>query len=489
MTPNRPRHARSNHPLAAGVACLLTLPLGCEPSLEVPQPSDESGAEIRVHGAPVEGGIAAVARFEVPGGDPTALRVFTGSLSEYHERRIRERDLPESLTEREVPALTWSGFSDSEVAFVGPTQGLEGGQRYSVAALGSGLLLEVDVALEQPDFASRAWPPAGMGGGVAVFCPGKSVERRLVMLDGCPRWAIVTAGIGDSELLADECFSLAPIDSSEESCLAPLAVDDLWLPATLLTSDSGSAEPAIDCEADELSIGRGCLRSADSYVVVRKPLDELWALRLGADVYGPEAADSFVIRGLTSDRRYDYSLVAVDLAGKVARFQDTLRTTRPAAQVVLNEVLANPNGPEPAQEWIEVVNAGTRVAQLEGMVLQDGAGEATLPRAELAPGEYALLVTPEYDRDYPFDLSPSKEVRLIVLEQLGRSGISNAGEPLILRAADGKLLSSIPPLKQDRAGYSVARRTPELSDVLTSFQIHGAPGASPGGANYFDPED
>ncbi len=471
--------------LVAGLA--LVVASGCEPSLDVPQAQVETQREIQVHGAPTDGGTAEVLRFEVPRAEPGSLRLFEGSLSEYYERRIRERDLPDSLLERQVPALTWGALpSVPGTAWLGTAQPLTPGQRYSLAEAGAGLLLEIDVALEQPTYATRIWPIAQRTGRLAVYCAGTSVQPGEVALDGCAAAGSVTAGIGESGLLGGDCFTLALQESSPEPCLAPLAIGDVWLPSTQLGSPDDSEPQAMQCESQERKVGNGCALVGDSYVVFRKPTDQMWVLTFDGRTFGPEVGDSLVIRQLNSQSEYSYSLFSVDHLGTSTLVAGKLATLRATPRVVLNEVLANSNGPEPAQEWIEIFNAGTLVASLEGLVLEDGAGEVELPAAHLQPGEYALLVTPEYDRAYPFDLSPSMDVQLIEVEQLGRGGLSNSGEPLILRGAGGELLSAIPPLKHTRPGYSVARRTPELTDVLTSFQTHGAPGASPGEANHFD---
>lgn len=468
----------------------------CSPSLDVPSPEAQREAVVDVHGAPVAGGIAEVVRFEVKGTAAADLRLFEGTLSEYYERRVRERDLPESLRERELEALTWDGRLPASVpgtGWLGNLEPLVPGQRYSLAALGVGLLGEFDVALEQPHFAERIWPPVGMSGQVAIFCPEAPAlpptRSGPVALDACGAFGDVSSGIADSGLFSESCVSVSIRQASLEPCLVPLSVGDAWLAPTALDGGEGVAVPALECEPGEIPLGNGCSRSGDTYFVLRKPLDALWILTVGDQVTGPSSGDSVVVRGLASRGRYGYSLLSVSSSGAVERFSGSLETEDARPRVVLNEVLANPNGPEPTQEWIEVYNAGSADASLEGYLLQDGAGEVELPPVLLGAGQYALLVTPEYDRVYPFDLSPSKQVQLIVVEQLGKSGLSNSGEPLILRDASGQIVSGIPPLKHDRAGYSVARRAPELSDVLTSFQTHGAPGASPGEANYFDPAE
>ncbi len=83
--------------------------------------------------------------------------------------------------------------------------------------------------------------------------------------------------------------------------------------------------------------------------------------------------------GLAPDSELRLSGETIDLAGDRRAFDVTLRTTPARSRVVLNEVLANANGAEPAMEWVELVNAGSASTNLEGYRLEDSGGSVTLP--------------------------------------------------------------------------------------------------------------
>jgi hypothetical protein len=150
----------------------------------------------------------------------------------------------------------------------------------------------------------------------------------------------------------------------------------------------------------------------------------------------------------------------------------------------LNEVLANPAGPESSSEWIELYNDGSEPVELEGFELRDTGGVVALPPGRLAKAEHLLLVRRGFAPDLELDVSPERGTRTLELEALGESGLANGGELLRLSDPSGRVLSRFPALKASVAGVSLARRTPDAPDgEASSFGPHAAPGASPGAPN------
>ena len=74
------------------------------------------------------------------------------------------------------------------------------------------------------------------------------------------------------------------------------------------------------------------------------------------------------------------------LDGGLREDSAVLFTQAPMPHLVINEVLANPIGPEPHQEWVELYNDGAVAAELADFALCDIGGEAWLPEAVLEPG-------------------------------------------------------------------------------------------------------
>ena len=96
----------------------------------------------------------------------------------------------------------------------------------------------------------------------------------------------------------------------------------------------------------------------------------LWAVAgSNADLITTTSGDPLVVLGLTPATRAALNVATVDPAGVILK-QAFVATTLPAEpHVVINEVLAHPLGPKPAEEWVELVNDGTVSADLTGYVL------------------------------------------------------------------------------------------------------------------------
>jgi hypothetical protein len=140
--------------------------------------------------------------------------------------------------------------------------------------------------------------------------------------------------------------------------------------------------------------------------------------------------------------------------------------------VVLNEVLANPVGPEPYQEWVELYNDGQIETSLAGYRILDIGGETVLPDVLLPAGQFGVVVSEKFVEDDEVDVAPPPGALLVRVPALGKSGLSNSGELLRLVDPKGQTISRFPALPKPKAGQSVSRRTPDAPDgVSSSFAI------------------
>ena len=91
--------------------------------------------------------------------------------------------------------------------------------------------------------------------------------------------------------------------------------------------------------------------------------------------------------GLPPTTAATVTVSATDLAGNAAA-SSPLRLQTPVAlpPVAITEVLANPAGPEPAQEYVELRNLGDADVTLGGLRLEDSKGGDDLPAETLAAG-------------------------------------------------------------------------------------------------------
>lgn len=191
-----------------------------------------------------------------------------------------------------------------------------------------------------------------------------------------------------------------------------------------------------------------------------------------------------MVRGLEPGSRITIRGTATDLGGNETAFSARL-TMRPARpHLVLNEVLANPNGADRISEWVEIVNDGSTEVDTGGWSLEDATRGVPLPRVSLPAGAYALVVPDGYDATSASDVAPAAGTLILRVHELGSGGLSNQGDVLHLRDATGAVVSQFPALAASKPGVSMARREPSSADDdATAFGPSASPGASPGAPN------
>jgi hypothetical protein len=136
------------------------------------------------------------------------------------------------------------------------------------------------------------------------------------------------------------------------------------------------------------------------------------------------------------------TITATDRAGNVAVALVLEFQTPPALPAVaITEVLANPAGPEPGQEYIELLNLGAEPVALAGLRVEDSKGGDDLPDDTLPVGGYALIVPSTYAPGQAGDPVPRAGTLVVHVDaRLGSDGLSNAGETV--RLIQGQTLIS-----------------------------------------------
>ena len=196
--------------------------------------------------------------------------------------------------------------------------------------------------------------------------------------------------------------------------------------------------------------------------------------------------------GATS-RALTVEVAARDLAGNEARLAAVLDPTPALPRLALTEVLANPAGAEPTQEWVELANLGGSALELEGFVLATAASVDVLPAATLPPGARALVVPAGCREGVGPDPPPDARARLLRIADtaLGKSGLGNAGEALELRAPDGRVVSTFGAWLDTSAaawnGRSVERVQITGCDVPLNVAGNRDNRSTPGGENSVEP--
>lgn len=468
----------------------LWLIVGCQGPLDGPgeppaAPTIEVGSELHAS----LGELPRVFRLQVTldaelGGTftPEMLMLFSGELTSYYRGRLASAELPQTLLERSVESLSWVTATGFEVQ---PSRILEPGS-YSLGLLGWGGLADLAVVDDGSPVLHRVWPPPGEGGDSgALYCANDPVTVQALPLHLAPDGLL--ADFAPNRMVPERCFELS-LSGAPLSRVPPPSVEGALVdPVPLSPAESTPlSEPREPCAATESPVAAGCVSVMDDRLVVTPPREpQLWWLSMNGLHQAFETFDElpFVVAGLEPDSDQLLEGDVFDLSGHAERLAVEFRTLPALVHVAINEVYADANGPEPEQEWVELVNSGTLPVDFEGWVLEDVGGQTELPSALLQPGGFAVIVNEAYVPDADYDLLIDPLALELRVPALGKSGLSNSGELIRLRAPAGDIVSRFPGLPAER-GRSVARKDPWSPDEdLSQFGPHADPGASPGAAN------
>ena len=463
--------------------------LGCSgPELELPQAAENServdfGPDVSAESVPLV--FRARLRAAPTGAVPW---LFRGELSDYYARAVREGELPSALSERAVPVRYWHDGSD---CWLQPTEWLEPGKSYTLAATELGVVTPLQAREGEPRALQLFPPPGRHKYRVSVLCEllGSS-EDAWLMPSLEPGGVAVSTAPGMLGLPGEGCVTLNVDQPLTEAVVSPPRfAGSLLEPAPWLPLPEPETQPKMTCSAgkpfygaclevldDRLRISAG---TQDLLFALNEPQSSMLVLRAGTR--------GVLLRDLAPASEISLSGSVLSSFGEQQSFRESV-TTRPAARhLVLNEVLANPLGPEPDAEWIELVNDSERPASLAGLWLEDSGASVALPDVELEAGEIVLLVGEAF-RASGLDVPLPESVRLVRLPSLGARGLSNSGEALLLVGREG-VVSRFPLLATPHAGRSVARRNLDgADDDPAGFGEHAGQGASPGAPNVLEGE-
>lgn len=255
------------------------------------------------------------------------------------------------------------------------------------------------------------------------------------------------------------------------------------IPEFVSTFDTGSGvdtEPPVlrgelACQPDEAATALGCVFADDTTIALRVTASEPVRLEVSLDgqtqiVLASRGEAYFVFGGLEPNSEFDIHLAARDISGNPMGETARVRTLPELPRVAISEVRADPLGPEPDQEYVELYNGSSESVPLGGWSLSDridGTGDL-LPAAELHPGERVLVVGDDFDPDRSEDGDRSVPPGVYLLRigsSLASGGLSNGGEPLFLRDAEGRRISATPSLRGEE-GSCLVRRSDDPRTAL-----------------------
>lgn len=422
--------------------------------------------------------------------DPSDLILIEGEISAASLQRYRERETTETLAERVIPSRV---EASPKTLILRPQQLLLTGQRYSVIAregVVARFLVGADFGV---GYLTRVWPPRDSSQATAqsIYC-GSSAPTQPTTAALFPSGvtAEILPGIDRHGLASGSCVRVIPqisMDSPLQLQPPPRVLGYALEPSAFRAGVARDQVASRPCSGSETSIGPGCLEVENGRAIVRGPAaPTFWAVSsaLGwRSLVVPENS-SFAFPVSSAEVGLNVQITVFDLSGRSMESSIDIAGVPAAGHVILNEVMSNPSGPEPAEEWIELLNAGDDAAEMVGWKLCDEGSQVELPPMRLEPRAFVLLVRSDYVGGVANDVPPASETALVRLSQLGKSGLLNSGESLRLVDALGRLVSTFPGIPSSRDGVSVARRDPlTLDDEKNGFAPHAFPGSSPGEPN------
>ncbi len=199
----------------------------------------------------------------------------------------------------------------------------------------------------------------------------------------------------------------------------------------------------------------------------------------------PAVEHHLVLGDLTPELDVELAITIEDAAGLTDEIGPVaLRTAPLIAAIVITEVLMDPLGPEPRQEFVELINTGNVPISLDGWTLEDeGSADIISTTIELLPGVYALVVASGWIPGDGGDPSPAAGAVVFTLDgSIGSSGLRNSGESLVLRDSTGQMVSHFPsPTRATGAGISMERLDLMAPDGdPANWELNSSESSSPG---------
>jgi hypothetical protein len=303
-----------------------------------------------------------------------------------------------------------------------------------------------------------------------------------------PIWvAAVTWGCLDLELLDEMIRIDAGTGESTEhdsDSAGPPPLDPLDQTAPQLI--------ALACASRERLDQSVCLAEGPNAASLRLATDEPAVFDLTAAGENPAEVLSSAwstehhgaVGDLPSDQAQAVIVGVVDVNGNRREVTVTVEAQGGPA-VAITEVLANPLGPEPAQEFVEIANTGKDQVDISAWMIDDNGdqdGDLVPSSTVLAPGGVALLVGPGYDPAQGQDPAPAAGALLVFFDSsLCSGGLKNTDpETVELYDQTGQLISTCP-AQSPPAGTSLQRLLADLPDAdPLAWAPHPASTSTPG---------
>ncbi|MEM7606226.1 MAG: lamin tail domain-containing protein [Myxococcota bacterium] len=326
-----------------------------------------------------------------------------------------------------------------------------------------------------------AWPPSGAGAvpiDLPRACAGFDgpVDGALRLLDGasvidafertvpCATAALPGAECRCLELPARlRPFATYRFDVRELRDVSGRALEREVSFSTSSDPPAPAPGPAT-CAFDEQLDPLGCVGAYDDRIWLSLSLGAPALVEWSLDLQGggarwvkgraPRGELRLELAGLRADTTYRSSLDVTSLSGAHTRFESEATTAPPLPMLYITEVRADPLGPEPHQEFVELHNAGSAPLDLNGWQLADAPERVgDVLQGHIAPGLRALITAPTFDANALDDGALREGVTVLrQASSLGSGGLRNGGEPLFIRDAQGQRIAEFPSVASPAPG-------------------------------------
>ena len=291
----------------------------------------------------------------------------------------------------------------------------------------------------------------------------------------------IDAGALDSEQKSESEEQSESANSGENSTGDPEGGDEDDSPVGPPDTDASDLEPPgivpAACGAGESAVEQFCVAVGPASASIRFSTDEPAVVSLNS---GAGGYCGLISEAWSTDHHGAVSDLVAETASKVTIGIEDVNGNRAEVDieisgldgpaVVITEVLADPYGTEPNQEFVEIVNIGGDEIDLGGWMIDDNAdsnGDLIPDGAILGPGAVAVLVPAAYDPLEGQDPSPVQSCEIIYLESsIGSNGLKNSdAESIELYDATGSLVSQYRgQTGAPKEGCSAVRLAAELPD-------------------------